>query len=223
MGLAVWTATKALSQRRAAELPALDFAGLIGPAGWQRLAPPIRDRFAAKPSPGRPIRYAGTMHQVECSAIGWLIGQACRILGTPFAPHRGAHVPVTITLRALDAGRAIEWERAYHYSDHPTAIVRSEKRATPDGQLIEQVGAGFGMRLGVFEAEGALHFRSEDYFWQWGSWRLPLPGWLSPGTAEITHEDLGAGRFRFVMTIHHQRLGMLFHQDGVFHEEGTAP
>jgi hypothetical protein len=203
--------------------PELDFARILGPAAWRRLAPSVRERFSAKPKPGKPIRYHGTMHAVGCSRAGWLIAQACRLIGTPFALHRGTDIPCTITLRAAQSGAAIVWEREYRYPDHPTALVRSEKRSAADGTLTESVGAGFAMKLALSEADGALHFRSLGYVWQIGAWRLPLPGFLSPGAAHVVHQDLGAGRFRFVMTIHHTLLGTLFHQDGVFQEEETAP
>ncbi len=200
-----------------------DFARLLGPAAWQRLAPAIRRRFSETPGRSTPIRYHGIMQEVRCSAVGWLVAQACRLLGTPFALHRGTDVPVTITLRHADGGAAIAWERTYHYRGHPTAIVCSEKRTAPDGTLIERVGAGFAMRLALSEADGALQFHSCGYVWQAGPLRVALPDWLSPGAAHVLHQDLGAGRFRFVMTIRHPLFGTLFHQDGVFREEGPTP
>lgn len=214
-----------LSTRRllsdAPQPAAPDFARLLGPAAWQRLTPAIRRRFSEKPGRDTPIRYHGVMQQVRCSAAGWLLAQACRLFGTPFALHRGADVPVTITLRRI--GAAIGWERTYHYPDHPTAIVRSEKRVASDGTLIERVGAGFAMKLVLSEEAGALNFHSRGYLWQLGPFQLSLPDWLSPGAAHVIHQDLGAGRFRFVMTIRHKLFGTLFHQDGVFREEGDTP
>jgi len=216
-----------LSLRRAlpdARQPvAPDFARLLGPAAWQRLTPAIRRRFTEKPGRDTPIRYHGVMQQVRCSTTGWLLAQACRLFGTPFALHRGANVPVTITLHQVDDGAAIGWERTYHYPDHSTAIVCSEKRVAADGTLIERVGAGFAMKLVLSEEHGALNFRSCGYLWQLGPFRLSLPDYLSPGAAHVIHQDLGAGRFRFVMTIRHKLFGTLFHQDGVFREEGPTP
>jgi hypothetical protein len=79
------------------------------------------------------------------------------------------------------------------------------------------------MRLSVGERDGALHFVSRRYFWSIGRWEIPLPDLLSPGTAHVIHEDLGLGRFRFVMTIRNTLLGTLFHQEGVFQREGVTP
>jgi hypothetical protein len=205
-------------QRSASASPVPDFAQAVGAAGWRRLAPDIRRRFTEKPEPHRAIRYLGIMQRVECSWAGLVLAQICRLVGTPFAPHRGRNVPVAITLSANPGNGAILWERDYRYPDHPAALIRSEKRMMANGVLHECVGAGFGMRLAVYEENGALHFKSERYFWGCGGWRMPLPGLLSPGTAHVIHQDLGDGSFRFVMTIRHPLLGRLFYQDGIFRQ-----
>ena len=210
----------ALRFRPRAALPAAkpDFASLVGTEGWQRLAPDIRRRFGTAPAAGQAIRYDGVMSRVECSAAGWLLAQLCRVIGTPFAPQRGTDVPVAITLRKEPADGAIIWEREYRYPGQASIRVRSTKRGTAEGNLLECVGAGFAMCLDVGEEDGALHFRCERYVWRLGPWQIPLPRLLSPGTAHVVHEDLGEGRFRFAMSIRHRLLGLLFYQDGVFHE-----
>lgn len=201
----------------AAALP--DFARLVGHDGWWRLAPDIRRRFAEQPLAGQPICYQGVMQQVQCSGAGYLLAQCCRLLGTPFAPWRGADVPMAIRLRhAADGG--IVWEREYRYPQREALCVRSTKRIAADGGLLECVGFGLGMRLAVFEAGGALHFMSLRYFWRIGRWLIGLPHVLTPGTAHVIHQDLGQGRFRFSMTIRHRLLGTLFQQSGVFEREG---
>jgi hypothetical protein len=60
-----------------------------------------------------------------------------------------------------------------------------------DGHLVEALGAGLRMRPQVFESGGALHFVSTGYYFQLGWIRIPLPGWLSPGT---TCRSRGPGR-----------------------------
>jgi hypothetical protein len=198
----------------------IDFERLVGRDGWWRLAPDIRRRFSEKPNPNAPIRYIGVMQRVRRSTSGWLFAQCCRLIGTPFAPHRGIDVPVAITLR-YDAAGGVIWEREYRYPNRPAVVVSSTKRVGADGSLLECVGFGFGMRLAVFEANHALHFLSLRYFWRIGRRQIRLPHFLSPGTAHVIHEDLGRGRFRFTMTIHHRLFGTLFQQDGVFHRQGA--
>jgi hypothetical protein len=199
---------------------AIDFERLVARDGWWRLAPDIRRRFSEKPMPDAPMRYIGVMHRVRCSALGWLFAQCCRLIGTPFAPDRGVDVPVAITLRHEAAGGVI-WEREYRYPNRPPVVVTSTKRVDADGALLECVGFGLGMRLAVFEANHALHFLSVRYFWRFGRRRIQLPHLLTPGTAHVIHEDLGHGRFRFTMIIHHRLFGTLFQQDGAFQRQGA--
>lgn len=191
-----------------------DFEGLIGAVGWRRLAPDIRRRFTEKPRPGQPIVYSGVMHIVWCSALGWLLAQLCQLIGTPFAPYRGVDVPVVI--RLLDGGaHAVVWEREYRYPQRAPVLVRSTKLSAADG-LRECIGYGLGMKLAVYEEQGALHFRSRRYFWRVAGSTLPLPHLLSPGVAHVVHADLGDGSFRFCMTVRHGLFGTLFRQEGVF-------
>lgn len=196
----------------------VDFEQLVGREGWWRLAPDIRKRFTEKPTLRQPIRYLGVMQRVGGSCIGAVLAQCCRLIGTPFAPYRAADVAVAITLRFEPSGGVI-WEREYQYADRPAVTVRSTKRIGDDGALLECVGFGFGMRLAVFEANRALHFLSLRYFWRIGRREFRLPALMSPGTAHVIHEDLGDGRFRFSMTIHHALFGLLFQQHGVFQRE----
>lgn len=202
-----------------------DFETLVGPDGWYRLPPDIRRRFTEKPTTTAPIHYRGLMRRVECSKLGWLLAQICRLIRTPFAPATGADVPCAITLRH-ERGGGIIWDREYQYPGRKPALVTSTKRNAPDGALCECVGGGFGMRLAVFEAGHQLHFLSLRYFWRIGAWEFTLPRLLTPGTAHVIHADLGGGRFRFTMTIHHPIFGMLFEQDGEFekvtHRNGEA-
>ncbi len=86
------------------------FRELLGELAWRRLAPAVRERFAWKPAPGAAIRYVGMMNVVRASAAGWLMAQACRLLGTPLAPYRGSDVPVAVTLRLDGDGHGIEGE-----------------------------------------------------------------------------------------------------------------
>jgi hypothetical protein len=197
-----------------------DFERLVGSAGWSRLAGDIRQRFSEKPRPGRPIRYIGVMQAVQCSLLGLLLAQCCRLIGTPFAPWRGSRVPVAISL--VHAGEhAVTWDRVYDYGWREPVLVRSTKVSTPQG-LLECVGCGLGMALEVFERDGALHFLSRRYFWRIGGLTLQLPALLGPGTAHVVHTDLGGGYFRFTMDFSHPWFGTVFHQDGVFRRTGEA-
>lgn len=201
---------------RVDRLPDLGFRRLLGEVQWRRLAAPIRERFGWKPAPGTEIRYVGAMAEVRSSAIGWLMAQACRLVGTPIAPYRGRDVPVTVTLR-LDRDHAgIVWERLYHFPRGRDVCCRSTKVERAGEGLVECVGAGVGMWLRISERKGALHFESTGYFWQRGGWRLSLPMLLTPGALHVLHSDEGDGRFRFCIQVIHPLFGETFFQDGIF-------
>jgi hypothetical protein len=194
------------------------FRLLVGELAWRRLPDAVRERFAWKPLPGAEIRYAGAMRQVRSSALGWVLAQLYRAIGTPLAPWRGQDVPVTVVLHAAQ-GDGIEWRRLYRFPGKPELCCSSVKRVDRDGGLIECVGAGIGMWLSLSVEERALHFRSTAYFWALGSWRLALPLWLTPGLLHVIHADLGGGRFRFVIAVDHPWFGETFYQDGIFAAE----
>ena len=198
--------------------PDPSFQRLLGELAWRRLAPAIRERFRWKPAAGAEIRYVGEMAVVRSSAIGWALAQLCRLIGTPLAPHRGTHVPVTVTL-SLDAdGAGVVWRRVYRFPGRRAVACVSVKRSTAADGLIECVGGGIGMWLRLSERAGSLHFRSTGYFWVLGRWRLPLPDWATPGALHVAHSDEGEGRFR--ISVIHPLLGETFFQDGVFSSEG---
>ncbi len=195
-----------------------DFRALVDGDGWDRLAPAIRERFAAKCA-GALNRYHGTMHVVRCNPAGWLLAQVSRAFGTPLAPFAGTEVPTCVDVFDDARSGGIVWRRCYHFRGKAPVTVRSTKVVSDGGRLLECVGAGFGMFLKVYERHGALHFESTDYFWRLGGWTFVLPELLTPGTAHVVHADEGGGWFRFTMRITHPWLGETYFQDGVFREE----
>jgi hypothetical protein len=196
--------------------PDPSFERLLGELAWRRLAPAIRERFRWKPAFGAEIRYVGEMLVVRSSRLGWVLAQLCRLIGTPLAPHRGTHVPVTVTLSLDSDGAGVVWRRLYRFPSRRAVTCVSVKKATDAEGLIECVGGGIGMWLRLSERAGALHFRSTGYFWAFGRRRLALPDWLTPGALTVVHRDEGLGRFRFVISVVHPLLGETFFQDGVF-------
>ena len=198
--------------------PDPSFERLLGELAWRRLAPAIRERFRWKPAAGAEIRYVGEMLVVRSSRLGWLMAQLCRLIGTPLAPHRGTDVPVTVRLSLDGDGHGIVWERLYHFPGRAPVRCVSVKRAAAGG-LVEVVGRSIGMRLALSERHGALHFRSTGYFWQTRRRRIALPAFLTPGEMHVVHADLGAGRFRFRISVTHRLFGQIVYQDGVFAAE----
>jgi hypothetical protein len=201
-------------------LPDASFRAILGEFSWRRLPEAVRRRFAWKPAPGRDIVYVGSMLEVNATRIGWLAAQLCRLVGTPIAPYRGTDVPVTVHLRLDADGHGIVWERIYHFPGRGPVRCVSVKKAV-DGGLVEVVGRRIGMRLALGERHGELHFRSTGYFWQTRRRRVALPAWLTPGEMHVVHADLGAGRFRFRISVTHRLFGRILYQDGIFAAEGS--
>ena len=196
----------------------LDLAALVGMAGWSRLPRAVRRRFAAAHA---DTVYLGTL-DFECTAIGRCFAALSAMLGGPLTTLRRQAVPTEVRVASNDRGGVV-WERRLHVPGRDTArIVRSTKEPGPGGALMERTDGGLAMQLDVFEEDGALVFSSRRYCLVLAGLRLPVPWWLTPGTCRVEHRDLGAGQFRFTLSMVHPWWGRTFHQSGVFadpHEE----
>jgi hypothetical protein len=190
----------------------LDLRALLGEAAWLRLPAAVRRRFAA----GHPDTvYAGTMEKLECSPVGRCFALLSRVVGAPLSAMRAESVPAIVRVRNDGRGGVI-WERRFQGAGRAAACVRSTKELGPDGLLFERTDGGLGMALAVFEQDGALVFESRRYELVLGRRRLVVPAFLTPGVCRVTHTDLGAGRFRFTLTMDHPLWGRTFHQSGDF-------
>ena len=92
--------------------------------------------------------------------------------------------------------------QALRRSDGPRRICRARRRHDADGPC----------------REGALVFRSKNYFLELFGRRLFLPEWLTPGTLYVTHAELHDGKFSFTLQIFHPRFGLLLRQMAIFRE-----
>jgi hypothetical protein len=116
----------------------------------------------------------------------------------------------------------VVWERRFHAAAEAgdaarDRVVRSPKEMDTDGVTLRaRTDGGLSMALHVFEEDAMLVFESSRYFLALGHWHLPVPALLSPGVCRVSHRDLGAGRFRFTLTMTHPLWGQTFHQTGVF-------
>jgi len=200
-----------LSHASADPAPALDLAALVGPAGWGRLPPAVRRRFAAGHA---DTTYRGEI-ALRCSRAGRVFAFLARAFGRPLSEVDAGAVPATV--RVHDDGRGgVVWERRFQGDSAGGHLVRSTKELAPDGRLRERVAGGLGMMLDVCEDGGTLVFQSRHFVLILGRVSLRLPALLSPGTCRVTHADLGDGRFRFTLDMVHPLWGRTFHQSGVF-------
>jgi len=185
----------------------LDLSALLGAAAWAHLPAAVQRRFAA----GHPAAtYRGLM-DMRCSPLGRVLAWLVTPLKSPLAAANASGVPTTVRVSAVGAG--VVWAR--HFDDG-VGHVCSTKELDDNGRLQERTRGGLGMALDVFEEGGALVFQSRHYFLDIGRMRIAMPGWLSPGTCRVEHRDLGAGLFRFTLSMTHPIWGETFHQTGVF-------
>lgn len=194
----------------------VDFRALVGRAAWFQLPAPVRARFERGAHANGPVFYPGVM-QVHASPLGRLVAEVCRLIGTPLAPGVGDEVPVNVEVRETPDG-GIEWLRTYRFKGRAPVEVGSCKRMSIEGELLEVVRGGLGMRSAVTVENHALHFRSESYFFETPGGRIPIPLWFTPGRAHVEHAHVTDEVFRFTMRFVHPLFGETFFQTGLFRD-----
>ncbi|WP_422037123.1 DUF4166 domain-containing protein [Roseibium sp.] len=205
-------------------LPDQRFRRLLGEPAWQALPPSVRRRFGKRLKGGSSVVYQGIVVSMRRNFAGCILSHLARLVGAPL-PHDMTSVnqPAVVTVTEDCAGDGQFWIRQYgRASGFPQVIHSSKRFAGPTG-IEEYIGSGIGMALRVGVADDGLSFTSDHYFLQFGSWRLRLPGWCSPGALTITHRDLGGTRFLFSLTLESRFFGELIHQDALFHDMEVQP
>jgi len=196
----------------------LRFRALMRETEWASLPAAIRHRFSKRLASGRTVVYAGEVLDTFMSRGGWLLAQAARLFGGPLPTMRCKHVPSVVTVTEDKATRGQIWTRLYARRGKFPQVIHSCKRFGGPTGLEEYVGYGIGMALTVEAREGALIFRSKDYFFEAFGLRVTLPKWLTPGAIYVTHAELPDGKFSFTLQVIHPRLGLLIRQMAIFRE-----
>ncbi|MDH4463313.1 MAG: DUF4166 domain-containing protein [Acidovorax sp.] len=206
--------------------PVLDLPALAGPAAWARLPAAVQRRFGTAHA---SVTYHGHM-DLRCSLIGHVYAALARAWGGPLTHINTSGLPATVHVSHNGRGGVV-WERRFHTGAAADAdsingtdrTVRSTKELGTDGTLLERTDGGLAMSLDVLEEDGALVFRSRRFWWVVAGLRIPVPALLTPGTCRVAHTDLGAGRFRFTLSMLHPLWGETFHQSGVFTDPVIDP
>jgi hypothetical protein len=197
------------------------FRALMRAEDWMSLPLAIRRRFSKRLANGATLLYAGEVLETTMSRVGWLWAQLLRLIGGPLPLMRNRHVPAVVAVTEDHASRGQIWTRLYGRAGCFAQVVQSSKRFGGPTGLEEYVGYGIGMTLTVEAREGALIFRSRDYFVELFGRRWLLPTWLAPGDTIVTHAELPDGRFSFTLQLIHPRLGHMIRQMGMFREVVT--
>ena len=194
------------------------FRGLVGEAAWRRLPRPVQARFERELAPGESAVFVGEVAETRMTLVGRLWAQVARLAGSPL-PLRAiarAAAAVVVTEDADRTGQA--WTRLYHEKDRLPQVIRSTKRFAGPTGLEECVGAGVGMALVASVEERAMVFRSAEYFWRVGGWRLHVPDWLTPGRIAVIHREERQGRFSFTLIVAHPLFGETIRQVAFFRD-----
>ena len=203
------------------QLPQEDtrFRNLLGEEMWDRLPPAIRDRFGKRVRGGESVAYQGVVTGMKMNWAGWVLAQVARLVGAPL-PYDMSCVgqPAIVVVTEDIAGDGQFWVRQYGRRSGFPQMVHSSKRFAGATGLEEYIGYGLGIALKVEASEAALSFRSDHYFIALPGRRIRLPRLLSPGALRIEHRDLGAGRFRFSLSLGSRIFGRLVSQDAVFQD-----
>jgi hypothetical protein len=185
-------------------------ARILGARAWTSLPQSVRARFERV----TPALYRGATH-TTLGPIGRLFAWALFPFGAPL-PVIAGESEARVQVSVKDGG--MSWTRIYRGPLGLAFQVRSIKRPSEDGRLLECCAGGWTMLLDVFADHGSLVFRSREFFWRWSGVSVPLPLWLTPGIAEVRHTDLGESRFRFTLSFDHPWFGRTVFQDGVFRD-----
>ena len=190
--------------------PSDAIARALGARRWLSLSEDVRRRFTTHAA----VVYRGATH-TRLSPMGRLFAWCLALLGAPLPPLTGDAEAIVEVSPVRDG---ISWARLYRGPFGITFAVRSIKRLAEDGRLLECCGGGWTMLLDLAVENGVLIFRSRQFFWRLGPLSIPFALVLTPGQAEIRHEDLGGGKFRFSLTFDHPWFGRTIEQTGIFED-----
>ena len=201
----------------------LRFRQLLAPESWASLPEAVRRRFAKRLKNGQSAVYCGHIVQTCMNPAGRLLARLLTIVGGPLpldTDNDGAAAVVTVTEDAAGGGQF--WTRQYNRPNGFPQVVHSTKTFSGPTGLEEHVGYGISMSLKLMTAGQRLLFVSDRYFLTVLGRRLALPHALTPGQLTVSHEDLGDGRFEFLLDLTHPVIGALLYQRAVFRDMTEA-
>jgi hypothetical protein len=204
----MWSGPRSLVEHDAEHSDTI--ARILGARAWMSLTQKVRARFERV----TPALYSGRSH-TKLSLLGRLFAWGLFPFGAPL-PVLTGETQALVQVSVRDGG--MSWTRITRGPFGLTFQVRSIKRPSQDGRLLECCAGGWTMLLDLSAEDGVLVFRSHQFYWRMSAFSLPIPVWLTPGFAEVRHADLGSGRFRFTLAFDHPWVGRTVFQDGIFHD-----
>jgi Domain of unknown function (DUF4166) len=201
------------------ELQDLRFRQLLGRESWASLPEAVRRRFGKRLGAGQSANYAGEVVACRMSRSGWLLAQACRLIGAPLPLERAGGVAAVVNVTEDGTSGGQVWTRVYARLRGFPQVIHSAKRFAGPTGLEEYLGGGIGIALTVSALDDGIRFASDHYFLQLGRWRLRWPSLIAPGLLTIDHRDCGKGVFTFTLALNHPLLGEVMHQHSRFQDQ----
>jgi hypothetical protein len=199
------------------------FRRLLSNRDWNALPERVRRRFSMKARAGESILYRGETTELKITRPGAVLAQLARLIGAPLPlDQKSESRPAMVAITDDPDTDGQVWTRIYGRGAGFPQAVNSAKRFSGPTGLEEHVGGGVSMSLHLSVDDGALFFRSVDYFLTFLGARLKLPAALTPGRMVIGHHDLGEGAFAFTLTLTHKLFGVLIAQTTIFHDMTEA-
>lgn len=201
------------------ELGDLRFRRLLSDEAWASLPPAVRRRFSKRLTGGATAIYTGRVTEIRISQVGRWLAQILRIIGAPLPLSSTRNVPSVVTVTEDAATGGQNWTRLFARERGFPQIIHSVKRFSGPTGLEEYIGFGIAMALVIGVEDRVLVFRSARYCLAFGDWRVPLPGWASPGELTVSHKEVTPTSFLFTLHLEHKLFGTLVHQDVLYDEE----
>ncbi len=177
---------------------------------WELLSPAIQKHYGLKD--GEKISMQGELAVKH--------GRFIKVL-MPLIRLTGALVPVegdnfNVTVENKRVGDTFYWHRTFQ-KDNKAYIFKS-KMQQHGSDIVEFVGFGIGIRMGLNVKNGALIYKDKGYVFKLGSWLIPVPVGLLIGKSSIKefvgHETGHDLDMQFV--VNHPWLGFGFSYMGFF-------
>jgi Domain of unknown function (DUF4166) len=197
------------------------FRALLPDDDWGRLPLAVWRRFSKRLAGGKTVVYVGEIEESSHSRAGWWLAQLTRLIGGPLPTGSETGVPIIVTVTEDAASGGQVWTRICARAKGFPQVIHSAKRFAGPTGLEEYIGCGISMALRLSVQHEALFFHSAGYFLSFGTLRLPLPEWLTPGRLTVSHADLGGGTLRLSLELEHPRHGQLIRQSAIFREAAS--
>jgi len=181
---------------------------------WDELAPIIRKMYDLPVKTTTKLDVEGTMSVDYPWAIYPMV-MAGKIFGA-MIEKRGTGIKGSVYRSSRIDSNALFWHRILIYPDGKQCSFKSRMEFDGEGQLIEYVRFGLGLRLTLTVKEGCLIYQSRGYTWRPFRRWLTIPDWMLYGKALITETPISENQIKLDFTMQHPLYGKTYQYKGIF-------